>query len=289
MTRSTQGVEVSYDRPYATPDRRGAVLHPRGRDGPLPRALRLPVGYTTIELDRRRPAQAPGARADRHGHSEYWSQRASARSRRRANAGTSLIFISSDTMAWRVRFERGDARLERGGPSRPQDRRLQGVRERSTPTGRSRAASSRAAARAGWAAPTTAASRRASRSRAAGVPLLPVDASAGSGSRAGCSRTAASRRRRRASRGSSATSSMSAPPARRRAHASWASARRAVHGRGRALLARVARRAEHAVSAHPRGRSCSRRARSAGCTGSRRCRRPQPTRRARPDPRRRGR
>ena len=64
-----------------------------------------PVGYTTIESIDGDPAQVQGPRALMDiGHSEYWSERdeqafASARER-----GTSVIFISSDTMAWRVRF-----------------------------------------------------------------------------------------------------------------------------------------------------------------------------------------
>jgi hypothetical protein len=64
-----------------------------------------PVSYTTSASVDGSPAQLQGHRAlIDFGHSEYWSQRqvdgfAAARA-----AGTSLLFLSSDTLAWRVRY-----------------------------------------------------------------------------------------------------------------------------------------------------------------------------------------
>ena len=64
-----------------------------------------PVAYTTIDSIDREPAQVRGARALIDiGHSEYWSAADALAFRRARDRGTSLIFISSDTMAWRVRF-----------------------------------------------------------------------------------------------------------------------------------------------------------------------------------------
>jgi hypothetical protein len=63
------------------------------------------------------------------GHSEYWSAgdaRAFARARDR---GTSLIFISSDTMAWRARFAPATARSSQAGE---RDHRLLAAKQ---PTG----------------------------------------------------------------------------------------------------------------------------------------------------------
>jgi hypothetical protein len=107
ITHTTQGVEVSYDRPYASQTGAGQFFI---REVAMVRFLErygYPVSYTTIESLDRDPAQVDGVRALMDvGHSEYWSARdarafASARDR-----GTSLIFISSDTLAWRVRFAR---------------------------------------------------------------------------------------------------------------------------------------------------------------------------------------
>jgi hypothetical protein len=105
VTGTTQGVEVSYDRPYDSQTGAGQFFI---REVAMVRFLErygYPVAYTTIESIDGDPAQVRGARALIDvGHSEYWSagdQRAFAGARER---GTSLIFISSDTMAWRVRF-----------------------------------------------------------------------------------------------------------------------------------------------------------------------------------------
>jgi hypothetical protein len=116
ITDSTQGVEVSYDRPYATQTGAGQFFI---REVAMVRFLErfgYPVSYTTIESIDGDPAQVGGARALIDvGHSEYWSERdehafASAR-----NHGTSLIFISSDTMAWRVRFARATSASSQAG------------------------------------------------------------------------------------------------------------------------------------------------------------------------------
>jgi hypothetical protein len=117
-TRSSQGVEVSYDRPYDSQTGAGQFFV---REVAMVRFLErygYPVSYTTIDSLDRDPAQALQPRAVIDvGHSEYWSQ-AAARALVRARArGVSLIFISSDTMAWRVRFARAGARSsERGAP-----------------------------------------------------------------------------------------------------------------------------------------------------------------------------
>jgi hypothetical protein len=105
LTRSTQGVEVSYDRPYATNTGAGEFF---ARDVATILFLErygYPVSYTTSESVDLDPNQLDGVRAlIDFGHSEYWSRRqanAWARARRR---GTSLLFLSSDTLAWRVRY-----------------------------------------------------------------------------------------------------------------------------------------------------------------------------------------
>ena len=106
VTRTSQGVEVSYDRPYQTQTGAGQFFI---REVAIVRFLErygYPVSYTTIESIDGDPAQTLGARALIDvGHSEYWSKRdqqafAAARER-----GVNLLFLSSDTMAWRVRFK----------------------------------------------------------------------------------------------------------------------------------------------------------------------------------------
>ncbi len=116
VTGTDQGVEVSYDRPYATQTGAGQFFI---REVAMVRFLErygYPVGYTTIESIDAEPAQVLGPRALIDvGHSEYWSQgdeRAFAQARER---GTSLLFISSDTMAWRVRFAPATAASSQAG------------------------------------------------------------------------------------------------------------------------------------------------------------------------------
>jgi hypothetical protein len=105
VTGANQGVEVSYDRPYDSQTGAGQFFI---REVAIVRFLErygYPVSYTTIESIDGDPAQTVGVRALMDvGHSEYWSERdehafAAARAR-----GASLLFLSSDTMAWRVRF-----------------------------------------------------------------------------------------------------------------------------------------------------------------------------------------
>src|SRR5208337_3359172 len=107
VTGTSQGVEVSYDRPYESQTGAGQFFI---REVAMVRFLErfgYPVSYTTIESIDGDPAQVQraGALID-IGHSVYWSAgdaRAFARAR---DEGRSLIFISSDTSAWRVRFAR---------------------------------------------------------------------------------------------------------------------------------------------------------------------------------------
>jgi hypothetical protein len=116
---TTQGVEVSYDRPYESQTGAGQFFV---RDVAMVRFLErygYPVGYTTIESIDADPAQLlepghPRAVID-VGHSEYWSagdERAFARAR---DGGMSLLFMSSDTMAWRVRFASATAASSQAG------------------------------------------------------------------------------------------------------------------------------------------------------------------------------
>jgi hypothetical protein len=104
-TGSTQGVEVSYDRPYESQTGAGQFFI---REVAMVRFLErygYPVSYTTIDSLDTEPDQTAGARAlIDAGHSEYWSAR-DARAFAGARAGgSSLLFFSSDTAAWRVRF-----------------------------------------------------------------------------------------------------------------------------------------------------------------------------------------
>jgi hypothetical protein len=49
------------------------------------------------------------------GHSEYWSAHEAAAFAHARDAGTSLLFLSSDTLAWRVRFARASAASSEAG------------------------------------------------------------------------------------------------------------------------------------------------------------------------------
>ena len=116
ITDSTQGVEVSYDRPYATQTGAGQFFD---REVAMVRFLErysYPVSYTTIESIDGDPAQVTRAHALMDiGHSEYWSVRDERAFARARDEGRSLIFISSDTMAWRVRFARASAASSQAG------------------------------------------------------------------------------------------------------------------------------------------------------------------------------
>jgi hypothetical protein len=116
VTHTTQGVEVSYDRPYDSQTGAGQFFI---REVAMVRFLErygYPVSYTTIESIDGDPAQVQGVRALIDvGHSEYWSQRDERAFADARDKGTSLIFISSDTMAWRVRFAPASAKSSQAG------------------------------------------------------------------------------------------------------------------------------------------------------------------------------
>lgn len=104
-TGTTQGVEVSYQRPYDSITGAGQFF---ARDVAMVRFLErygYPVSYTTSESVDEDPGQLAGHRAlIDFGHSEYWSERQAAGFKAARKSGTSLLFFGSDTMAWRVRF-----------------------------------------------------------------------------------------------------------------------------------------------------------------------------------------
>jgi hypothetical protein len=116
VTGGTQGVEVSYDRPYDSQTGAGQFFV---REVAMVRFLErygYPVGYTTIESIDGEPAQVRGARALIDvGHSEYWSSADASAFRAARERGTSLLFMSSDTMAWRVRFAAASAASSQAG------------------------------------------------------------------------------------------------------------------------------------------------------------------------------
>jgi hypothetical protein len=115
-TGTNQGVEVSYDRPYATQTGAGQFFI---REVAIVRFLErygYPVSYTTIESIDGDPRQVDPAHALIDvGHSEYWSERDEHAFLRARDRGTSLIFLSSDTMAWRVRFARASSASSESG------------------------------------------------------------------------------------------------------------------------------------------------------------------------------
>ncbi len=118
VTGTTQGVAVSYDRPYDGVTGAGQFF---SRDVAMVRFLErydYPVSYTTSESVDGDPSQVTGHRAlIDFGHSEYWSQRQADAFARGRNAGTSLLFLGSDTLGWRVRYAAaGRASSEAGLP-----------------------------------------------------------------------------------------------------------------------------------------------------------------------------
>ena len=118
VTGSTQGVEVSYDRPYDSQTGAGQFFVREVAMVSFLERYGYPVSYTTIDSLDRDPAQAVHARAVIDvGHSEYWSARAARALLQARERGVSLVFISSDTMAWRVRFEpAGSSSSQAGQP-----------------------------------------------------------------------------------------------------------------------------------------------------------------------------
>lgn len=111
-TATTQGVEVSFDRPYSTTTGAGQFFF---REAAMVRFLErygYPVAYVGSGDD---PALAGTRGAIDIGHSEYWSARERAAFAAALGSGTSLAFFSSDTLAWRVAYEpAGPASSEAG-------------------------------------------------------------------------------------------------------------------------------------------------------------------------------
>jgi hypothetical protein len=109
LTGTTQGVEVSYDRPYDSVNGAGQFF---ARDVAMVRFLErhgYPVSYTTSESVDGDPGQLLGHRAViDFGHSEYWSMRQRRGFASALRSGESLLFFSSDTLAWHIRYAHGD-------------------------------------------------------------------------------------------------------------------------------------------------------------------------------------
>ncbi len=116
MTGTTQGVAVSYDRPYDSVTGAGQFF---ARDVAMVWFLeryRYPVSYTTGESVANDPEQLTGHRAlIDFGHSEYWSQDEEKAWEQALRRGTSLLFFGSDTLAWRVRFQAATASSSEAG------------------------------------------------------------------------------------------------------------------------------------------------------------------------------
>jgi hypothetical protein len=119
VTGTTQGVEVSLDRPYKTVTGAGqlfsrdlATIQFVEREG-------YDASYTTNPSVDANPGQVLGHRMLLDiGHSEYWSQRGADAFRRARDAGTNLAFLASNTMVWRVRYAPATHRSsEAGKPS----------------------------------------------------------------------------------------------------------------------------------------------------------------------------
>ncbi|HTX31492.1 MAG TPA: N,N-dimethylformamidase beta subunit family domain-containing protein [Solirubrobacteraceae bacterium] len=116
ITGTTQGIAVSYDRPYDSVTGAGQFF---ARDVAMVWFLErygYPVSYTTSESVDGNPGQLLGHRAIiDFGHSEYWSERQARGFAAALRAGTDLLFLGSDTMAWRVRYVRASAAASQAG------------------------------------------------------------------------------------------------------------------------------------------------------------------------------
>jgi hypothetical protein len=116
LTGTTQGVAVSYDRPFDSVTGAGQFF---ARDIAMVWFLErygYPVSYTTSESVDNHPEQVVGHRALLDfGHSEYWSSRQETAWARALSTGTSLLFFGSDTLAWKVRYERASAGSSESG------------------------------------------------------------------------------------------------------------------------------------------------------------------------------
>jgi hypothetical protein len=116
QTGSTQGVEVSYDRPYATETGAGQFFIREVAAVRFIERFGYPAGYTTSESLDADPGELRHARAVLDvGHSEYWSGPELGAVTAARERGTSLVFLSSDTLAWRVRFAAASAASSQAG------------------------------------------------------------------------------------------------------------------------------------------------------------------------------
>jgi hypothetical protein len=118
-TRTTRGVEVSYQRPYASETGAGQFFI---REVAIVRFLErygYAVGYTTDASIDAEPTQLRGVRAAIDvGHSEYWSNAQAQAFAQARDQGASLLFLSSDTLAWRIRYAPAGAQSsEPGAPA----------------------------------------------------------------------------------------------------------------------------------------------------------------------------
>jgi len=116
ITGTTQGIDVSYDRPYDSVTGAGQFF---ARDVAMVWFLEqygYPLSYTTSESVDQDPGQLLGHRAViDFGHSEYWSQRQADAFARARDHGESLLFLGSDTLAWRVRYAPASAAASEAG------------------------------------------------------------------------------------------------------------------------------------------------------------------------------
>jgi len=99
-----RGWAVSYDRPNEAPGA-GQFIYNVVGTVVLAERLRLPLAYETDVDVATRPRLLTGARAYVSlGHDEYWTVPERRRVTAARDAGTNLVFLSSNTMYWRVRL-----------------------------------------------------------------------------------------------------------------------------------------------------------------------------------------
>ena len=116
-TGSTQGIAVSYDRPYDSITGAGQFF---ARDVAMVRFLErygYPVSYTTSESVDQAPASSGATGRCSTSATPSTGPRARRRAfARAARAGTSLLFLGSDTLGWRARFLAHRLRGRQGPP-----------------------------------------------------------------------------------------------------------------------------------------------------------------------------